>query len=292
MSKFFLPLTDVKNVPAANASGTVTVDIPTDGRVLNIKTNVARGGALATLAQMRAAIRTMRLKVGAEVLRQLSFAEFEFILNANGYTVEAGLLSYFFAEPWRATVLDEEILAFDAWRYKADGVKFEMDITNDATALAFSPRYEFDERAKVDPATKQAFMRLINYTVQMEPVSGGTKLIKLNTLDGSLQRIHILTPAAVTLSRVRLLIGRTPIYDITQTVTDPGLHHQLKDMGMVIPAAHDLQDGLGSHNSWPVIPDNNQQLRNAFENGQDIQIETALSAACDVRLILETNILR
>lgn len=293
MSKFFNVLTDVKGVPAASASNTVTTDIPTDGRVLNVKTNVARGNALATLAQMRAGITQMRLKLGAEVLRQISFAEYEFILNANNYPVEAGMLPQYFAEPWRALVLDEEMLALDAYRYAADGVKLELDVTNDATAFSFAQSYEWDNRQKIDPGTGKPTLSLIDYSLQTEnPGGSGAQQFKLQTLNGVLQRLHILTPDSVTLSRVRLLVGQTPIYDITQTTTNPGLKHQLKDMGMVIPAAHALQGALGSHNSWPVIPDNNQQLRNAFENGASLGLEVTLSGPAPIRIIRETRMAR
>lgn len=288
-SKFFNILSDIRGQVGASASGTISVRIPTTGRIFNLKAQVARGSSLATLAQMRAAITEMRVLLGSEVIRRLSFAEYEFILNANNYTVEAGLMPLYFAEPWRALVLDEEILALEARRYET--LTLEIDVTNDTTALSFNFDYEFDTRAKLGMDGKPT-LGIIDYTRQIESLGAGDPIFKLDPLNGALQRIHILVPDSVTLSRVRLLDGETAIYDRYQTTTNPGLKHQLKDMGMTIPAAHALQSSLGSHTAWPLIPDNNQQLRNFLDNGASLRLQLSLSASCSVRIIRETQFAR
>ncbi|HTJ79867.1 MAG TPA: hypothetical protein VL357_12800, partial [Rariglobus sp.] len=71
-TKNFLPLDEVKNVVPINKSGTMSVIIPTTGRVMSVKLRARRGGALATLNQLRLAIGDIRLILGTTTVSTLS----------------------------------------------------------------------------------------------------------------------------------------------------------------------------------------------------------------------------
>lgn len=293
MGKTYKIVNDVTSVPGASASGSLRARIPSDGRLAAVKIVVTKGGSLATVDEMRVALTQLRFSLGTDDVRKIRACDYFAILALNGYTVEAGLLEYFFAEPWRATVSDEELLALETRRYGAY-VDFEIDVTNTATALAFEFNTEIDDRPKtmLGADGKEApVFGMIDWTDQGQVLGSGTKSVLLDDYPGALQRLYIVTPAATVLSRVRVLQGRSGtevLYDRTQTATNPGLKTQLKGLGMSIPAAY-TSPGAVSTNMWPVVFDNNQQLRNRIADpGTPIRVELTLSAQADVNIIRES----
>lgn len=284
-STYFVPLTEVKGVPAASASGTIRVELPTTGRVLNIKSQIARGAVLATLAQIRAAITEVRLILGAEVVRRWSAAEMLAVQEGNNFAIEDGLLAMFLAEPWRATVMDEELLSLDLRNYASAAL--ELDVTNDATALSFNFNWKIDDRAKVGP-NGQPVRGMLGWTAQTENIGGGEPIFKLDPLNGALQRLWLVTPNTTTVTRVRVLAGETPFYDLSNTTTNPSLKHQLKDMGMKIPTAYVV--GGVTYNVWPIVFDNNQQLRAAIGDTGGLRLQVTHSTGATVRILRETQI--
>lgn len=287
LNKLFSVLTDVRSVPAANAAGTARINIPPVGRIMNIKGQVVKGAALATLDDMRKAIREVRFILGTEVVRRWSFAQIAAVLEANGYPVENGMFDYIFAEAWRALVTDEEVLAVDVRRYTT--IALELDIVNDATPLEFTFDYEYDELPKIDDKGNQ-IAGIIGHTRQTENLGGGEPVFKLDPLNGALQRMHIIVPVDVDVNRIRVLQGDTAIYDRWNTATRPGIRQQLKEMGMRIPA--NFVEFDGTFKIIPVVFDNNQQIRRALTDTAGLKIQLNLSAACAVKILRETQLNR
>lgn len=292
MAKRFKTITDTTAVPGASASGSFRTRIPSnDGRLQNVKATILKGASLATLDEIRVAITELRLKLGTDDVRKISAADYLAILQANGYTLRAGILPYFLAEPWRATVMDTELLALEMRRYGAY-VDLELDVTNTATALAFNFKTETEDTPKTQDG--QPLFAMIDWTHQNESVGGGDRNILLDPLSGPLQRLYIVTPSGVTLSRVKVFFGRgndSKRYDITQTATQPELVMQLDEMGLAIPTTY--TSATGSRNMWPVVFDNSQNLRDRIANaGTDVRIELTLSAAADIDIIRETLVSR
>lgn len=291
-NKIFTILTNVKGAPGASDSSAMTLTIPAGrepgaGRNLNHRILVSRGAAAATLAQIRSGMRELQFVLGTETVQKLKVSELLATYEANGYTNEAGIVDKFFAEPWRATVTDEEVLAPDTRNY--DNAALVIDVTNDATPLAFEFDQEYDLRVK-EAADKTPIKGMIGKTVQIENIGGGVADFLLNTLNGPLQRAYLFYPSTATVSRVKISQGDTTIYNRQQTTTRLGLKAQLKGMGMVIPA--NFTDYAGTWSCWPVIFDNNQQLRNAIMNPVGLKIEITVDTACTVRLLRETQIAR
>ena len=290
MAKIFTTLSDVKGVPNASDSSKVTFTIPAGtnpgaGRVLNFRLLVSKGGAAATLAEIRAALREFAFNLGTETVQRLKVSEIFLEQIINGYVPENGIVDIFFAEPWRATVTDEEVLAPDLRNYPAASI--EIDVVNDATALSFQLDQEYDERQKVDGAGKPV-LGMIGKSVQIENVGGGTASFLVNTLNGPLQRAFLQYPSTATVSRVKIMQGETVLYDRVQTTSKKGLTAQLKGMGISIPA--NFTDYSGTWSTWPLVFDNNQQLRNAIMNPVGLKVELTVDTACTVRLLRQTQI--
>ena len=290
MSKIFTTLSDVKGVPNASDSAKVTLNIPAGtnpgaGRALNFRILVSKGAAPATLAEIRTALREVAFNLGTETVQRLKISEVLMEQTANGYTVENGIVDFYLAEPWRALVTDEEVLAPDLRQYNAASI--EIDVVNDATALSFQFDQEYDERQKVD-ANNKPIVGMIGKTVQIENVGGGVASFLVNTLNGPLQRAFLQYPSTATVTRVKIMQGETVIYDRVQTTTKKGLTAQLKGMGIIIPPNY--TDYAGTWSVWPIVFDNNQQLRNAIMNPVGLKVELTVDTACTVRLLRQTQI--
>lgn len=290
--KTFPTLTDVKGVPNANDSSKVTLNIPAGtapgaGRLLNLRILVSKGAAPATLAEIRNGVREISFNLGTETVQRCKVSELFMEQDHNGYTVENGIIDLFLAEPWRASVTDEEVLGVELRRYQA--VSVEFDVVNDATPLSFQFDPEIDDRPKVDSAG-QPILGMISKNVQIENVGGGVASVLLNVLNGPLQRVYIQYPSTATVSRVKLMQGDTVLYDRVQTTTKKGLTAQHKGMGMRIPS--NFTDYAGTWSVWPIMFDNNQQLRNAILNPVGLKIELTIDTAATIRLLRLTQLAR
>ncbi len=289
--KDFLRLSDVRATVGASATGKMSVILPKNCRINNIGPKIVKNGALATVAQLRLAIGQISLVLtvnGREtIVSQFTAGEWFAILEANGYTLNAGLMKLFFAEPWRALVLDEEATSLEMRNYEAG--RLDIDVTNDANPLGFVFDAKVGYDAKLDPVSGKPFKGLITRDRQTANVGGGAGVqIVLNKVAGQLQRLFIFTPSSVTLSRVVLKRGVTPSYDFSQTATEPGLADQLADNGMKIPSTFTTAEG--TFNCWPLVLDNNQQLRDGEPNPNDLALYLDLSAASQVRIVREAYV--
>lgn len=288
--KKFPTLTDVKGVPGANDSSKVTIKLPAGrdpeaGRLLNLRILVSKGAAAATLAEIRAGVRELSVILGTESVQRLKVSEIFAEQTFNGYTVEDGIIDIYFAEPWRATVTDEEVLAPDLRMY--DAASIEFDVVNGATPLAFQFDAEIDDRAKVD-ASGKAVLGMIGKNVQIEGIGGGVASFLFNLLNGPLQRAALHYPSTATITQIKIFQGDTVLYNRVNTAARKGLIAQLKGMGMSIPA--NFTDYAGTWSTWPIIFDNNQQLRNAIMNPAGLRIEITTDTAAVVRLVRQTQI--
>jgi hypothetical protein len=289
--KLYSTLPDVRSVPTAGQTGPMRINIPCVGRVHNIKTIVTKGAALATLNEMRLGLGEVRLVLDTYVYRRWRFSEYLAMLEANGYVNEDGMFPFFFSEPWRASVTDEEKLAL-ALGGRYTQAALEVDVTQAATPFAFQVAYEYDYLEKVVPQgfpTAGAPLKgIIGHSVQVENVGGGEPIIMLNKQGNPIQRIFIKAPSTVAVERVIVLTGDSVLFDRWNTNARPELKMQLKDMGLSIPANY--TDALGTFKTIPVIFDNNQQVRVALPPGGDLRLQLKLSAAAQLQLLLETQV--
>jgi hypothetical protein len=283
-TKLYSRLTDVRGLPAAEKFNTMRANIPPIGRLLNLKCSVTQNGAPAPLDVMRAAIGDVSLVLGSETVRKVRFAEYLAMLELNGYVLSPGYFPYFLAEPWRATVRDEELTSLQLGGVYANA-SLDCDVTQPADALDFDFAYEYDMAPKVVNA--QMVRGIFGHTVQVEDPGGGEPIIgiKSDTFAGPLQRLHVVVPAAVNVTRVRVLQGDSSIFDRLNTAAKPEIARQLQDMGLVIPAPFATQ--WGQFKLLPVVFDNNQRLENSIVAKANLKLQLNLSASAQVRLIYE-----
>ena len=287
-TKIFSRLPDVRGLPPASQANTVRVNLPTIGRLLNIKGSVLQLSAAATLAVMKTAIGEVRLILNSEVVRKWRFSEYLAVLESNGYIVSDGEFPIFLAEPWRASVEDEELLSLQmGGRYAQVAVEFEL--TQPADALEFDFAYEFDMRAKVDTSGK-AIYGILGHTVQVENPGAGEPVIPLNKFTGALQRLWLVIPSTADITRVKINQGINTLFDRFNTAARPEIARSLKDMGMAIPA--NTTNANGTFKVVPVVLDNNQRIINSIDDTSNLNLELSLTEAVQVRILIEHQLLR
>jgi hypothetical protein len=288
-TKLFSTLPDLRGVPGAGESNPVRLNIPSVGRLLNIKGSVTRAAAAATRADMRTMIDDVYFMIGAETIRKWRFSEYLAVLEMNGYNITAGLFPYFFAEPWRAQVWDEEMLSLQiGGRYPTVALGFDVDqpATN---PLSFNFGYEYDMLPKTN-ADGTPVYGILGHTIQVENPGAGEPIIPLNRFAGALQRLYIVIPSTADITRIRLLQNESTIYDRYNTTARPEIAWALQDMGMAIPAA--FTNKHGTFKLVPLVLDNNQRITNSITNTAGLNLQITLSAAVQLRILIEPPLSR
>ena len=137
------PVTDITALPPAGQSGTITVRVPGGIRLHELVFNIQQGqsGSLttpapATRAQIETAIKDVRINLGTRILRAATAAQINTINAFNGYTLKDGILAILFSEPWRGTVMAEEVTAWDL--FGTTGLTIDIDVLVPASGTFFA----------------------------------------------------------------------------------------------------------------------------------------------------------
>jgi hypothetical protein len=286
-SPLFTKLTDVTGIPAASATSTARLNIPLYPRLHQLKCTVTQViGAVATpapVATMMTAIDNLSFILNTDPVRSLRLSEHLAILQANGLEPRPGVPPLCFSEPWRATATEEEALAAALLnRYAACAL--ELDITQPAAPLAF------DFNAKADGFVKNGtdgapLFRLTGHRALVWEASAGQPEFFFRDLRGPVQRLFLFLPAGMSLSRVRLKQLGNPFHDRFNTDAKPEIANDLADMGMVIPP--DITNKHGACSVIPIVPDNNQRLRDRIDNLANLAIDGDLTGSGQIRIVVE-----
>jgi hypothetical protein len=294
-TKLFSTLPDLRSVPGAGESNPARLNIPSVGRILNIKGAVTRmnsGGTAyepASLADMRSYIGDVWFMLGAETIRKWRFAEYLAVLQLNGYPITAGLFPYFFAEPWRAQVWDEEMVSLQVGgRYPSVSLNFDVEQPA-SKPLFFNFSYEYDMMPKVNRDGTPVF-GILGHTLQVENPGAGEPIIPLNRFAGALQRLHIVIPSSANITRIRLLQNEAVIYDRHNTAARPEIAWSLQDMGLRLPDNFTI--GSNTYKMVPLVLDNNQRITNNISDTTGLALQLSLDSAVQIRLLIEQHLSR
>lgn len=293
-TKLFSTLPDLRGVPGAGESNPARLNIPPIGRLLNIKGSVTRaiGGVVtaAPLNDMRLYIDDVWFTLGAETVRKWRFAEYLAVLEMNGYPLQPGLFPYFFAEPWRAQVWDEEVVSLQlGGRYQSAALNFDVNQPA-SNPLAFHFGYEYDMLPKVNPQNGQPVFGILGHTLQVENPGAGEPIIPLNQFPGALQRLYLVIPSTASITRIRLLQNEATIYDRHNTAARPEIAWSLQDMGMSLPSNFTTKQG--AHKMVPLVLDNNQRVTNNISEKAGLALQLSLDSAVQIRILIEQHLSR
>ena len=179
------------------AGGVATLDIPVGRRYHALKVFLSATVASAPSTDPLLIITQARLLVNGVELRALTPAQILGIANLNARTPDAttGELPFYFSEPWRASILGEEITSWDTNRATGAAV-FTLELTFAAGAVNPSAVAEasFDYGRNVDQAGNPALAIIKQTRLTRSNPAGIVDLIDLPQMR-PIQRIHLQTSA-------------------------------------------------------------------------------------------------
>jgi hypothetical protein len=285
-SPLFAKLPDVTGIPPASNQNTARLNIPLYPRLHQLKITAMQDGAPASLSTLSTAIDTITFYLNTDGVRSLRLSEYLAILQANGVELRAGLIPLFFSEPWRATVTEEEELAVALLNRYAT-CALELDITQPAKPLSFEFNAKADGFVKLDAKGAPLF-DIIGHRVVIWEASAGQPEFFFRDLRGPIQRMFLFLPSGMSMTRVRLKQLSTIFYERYNTAMRPEIANDLADMGMRIPDA--ITNSHGTYTVIPIIPDNNQRLRDNIANVSNLSIDGDMTGTGQIRIVLEERL--
>lgn len=198
-------------LPSANSVGagqTGVLDLPTDRRYHATFIEYSNSGGTPTRKQIEEDIDEIRLKIDGRVQRIMSPEQLFKLLAFNGILYNNdGLIPLYFSEPWRASVLDEDVLS---WGMANVGTfQIEIDFNPSASGPTISGYAEIDNAS--EPLTG-----IIKWYRQNVPVTttGITTLSTLSKSLGAYLRLHAFEDGEGDISDVDIQVDQVTVFDI------------------------------------------------------------------------------
>ena len=261
------------------ASGTdSTIPIPANRRLLLARLYAAGVAAGPVNVFGADVLSDIQVFVGTNLLWIITAQELLDQANFSGENLVPSAsvgIPLYFADPHRASVMDEQVTAWDLFGSAPLTIKAR---TKDAlTGVTLSVVLVYDDQF----TTNSAGARILNI-VKNEPVNLGSLgtvadiLSPVVPVDLPIQRIFIYPEAGNSILAVRVTINNSQIiHDMTAEQNA----ETLKDYGLVSTP--------GNGNPYPVVFDTNGQLFDGLAPQQSIKLHIQQSAAGQVKLVLQ-----
>jgi|GEM_PF-6284051 len=255
--RYIAPVTDVTALPPAGSSGTITVRVPGAQRLHELVFNIQQGqtGSLttpapATRTQMETAIREVRINQGSRLLRVFSAAQLFTILAFNGYPVKDGIMPILFSEPWRGTVMAEEITSWDLYGTRGLTIDIDVVVPASGTFFAINIQRKYDLLRNVDE--KGNFIgRYILWKRISEDLKTGENTRDNLPKELPYSRLHIFAASGGSkVRRSQIRLENTPVYDMWDIAERPEYDEHL--------SPYKFAKQIGHH---AIITDYDQQIQ-------------------------------
>lgn len=267
----------VAGIEGVSDGGTATAKIPTNRRLHMLRFFAVGTAAGPVTVYGSDVIDTVYIYVGGRLQRTITGAELGDISNLNGIVVDAngadqGLTMYF-TEPWRASVMDEQVLAWDLWGVGDVTVKVKLkSVTAPTLAIVMVHDDGF--------TTNSQGQRVLN-VVRHSPFNynAGTQFdITTLDVDKPIQRIYIYPEAANAITAVKVTVNDSVVVHELTAVQNA---RQLNDYGLVYTPG----DGV----AYPLLFDIEQQVFNGLPAPKSLRVSVTQDGAGSLKAILENR---
>lgn len=263
----------VAGIEGVSNAGTATAKIPTNRR-LHMLRFFATGAGPTYGADV---IDTIFIYVGGRLQRTITAAELADISNLNGITVvnnaiDQGITMYF-TEPWRASVMDEQVLAWDLWGLTDVTVKVKLK------AIA-TPTLSIIMVHDDGFTTNSQNQRVLNI-VRHSPFNynAGTQFdITTLDVDKPIQRVYIYPDAGNAITAVKVTVNDSVV---VHEMTAAQNARALNDYGLAYTPGNGVR--------YPLLFDVEQQVFNGLPPPKSLRIGVTQSAAGGLKAILENR---
>lgn len=255
-----------------------TIPVPVNRRLLAIRLFAEATAAGPTQVFGANVIDGIQIYVGTRLVRDLTAQEALDIAALNGLAITPSAtvgLPIFFVEPWRASVMDEQVSAWDV--FGAPAVTIKCRTKASLTSPMLTAVLDYDDGF----TTNDQGARVLNI-IKQEPIylgSLGTQADILSPtipVDLPIQRILIYPAAGVTVSAVKVTINDN---QVVQELTQAQNINFLADYGLVATS--------GNGKVFPVVFDANQQMFDGLPASRSIKLSITQSGAGTVKLVME-----
>jgi hypothetical protein len=268
----------IAGITVGAAGSDSTIPVPTQRRLLLGRLYATGTAAGPTTVYGADVVDGLQFYVGTKLIRDVTAAELLFLSKLNGREVTPSAdvgLPVMFAEPKRASVMDEQVTAWDLFGAP------NMTIKARTKAGIANPSIKFVLDYDDGFTTNGRGQRVLN-VIKYEPVSLGAlgtsaDIIQPNIpVDLPIQRIHIFPEAGNTIESVLVKINDSDeVFNLTQAENI----EFLADYGLVNEA--------GNGKPFSVCFDANGQLFDGLPPVRSIKFSLKQSGAGVVKLLLE-----
>jgi hypothetical protein len=262
----------VAGIEGVAASATPTVKIPVNRRLHMLKLFAAAAGPVYGAA----VIDTVYAYVGGKLVRTITAQELLDLAALNGYTVVPATdgVPMYFSEPKRASVMDEQVSAWDLWGVSDMTLKVALK----APATPTLGVVMVHDDGYTTNAQNQRVRNIVKHTPFYFNAGSSYDITALD-LSYPIHRIYIYPPAGTTIQKVKAVLNNvTTIHEMTPAQNLAFL----KDYGMVAPAP-----GAGA--MYPLVLDVEQQFFNALPPPQAFRITVQSDNGGQIKAVLENH---
>lgn len=262
----------VAGIEGVAASASATVKIPTNRRLHMLRLFAAAAGPVYGAA----VIDTVYVYVGGKLIRTLTGQELVDIATLSGFTVTQATdgLPMFFSEPKRASVMDEQVSAWDLWG--VSDMTLKILLKSPATPT-LSVVMVHDDGFTTNPQN-QRVLNIVKHTPFFFNAGTAYDITALD-LSYPIHRVYLYPAAGTTITKVKAILNNvTTIHELTPAQNLAFL----KDYGLVAPAP-----GAGA--MYPLIFDVEEQFFTALNPPQALRVNVASDNGGQIKAVLESH---
>jgi hypothetical protein len=267
--RIYEPIVGIEGVAAG---GTATVKVPNKRRHMMIRliaSATIAGNPVTDPLQIIESVTTM---VGGKEIRNETAEQIAAVRTLNALPTDpTNALTLYYAEPWRADVLDEVVTAWDTFGTVDNfilKVKFKSGLVNPALRAIDV----YDASAIINNANG-ARVRQILKRVPLSFNLGSTGDIVAIPLDFPIQRIYLQAEAGKTIDEVKVTVNDTQVIHELTRVENKAF---LADYGLNADAF-----------SYPLLFDVEEQVSRRLEGIRSLTVRVKSSASQTVNVLVE-----
>lgn len=254
-----------------------TIPIPNNRRLILARFYAAALNATPAAVYGADVISDIQIYVGTKLVSVTTMQELLDVAKLSGFSITPSAsvgVPLFFADPKRASVMDEQVTAWDL--FGAENVTIKARTKSALTAVTLKVVLDYD-----DGFTTNAQGERILNIVRVDPVNLGSLGTAADILspnipvDLPIQRIFVYPASGVTIQSVKVTINES---QVIQELTQAENIDFLKDYGLVAES--------GNGKVYPVVFDTSGQLFDGLAPVRSLKLSIAQSGAGAVKLVV------
>lgn len=258
----------ISGVEGIAAGGHAVANIPTERRYHNFKLFCTVDGSAAAAT---AVVSAVRLKVNAVTIRELTSAQLLHIAALNGQTLATGELPIYFSEPWRASVMGEELTALDLFGQQKCTLEVDLMTPAQSGVPNFTLKACYDYSGTI--VNGQRILRIIKQFSQTYNAPSGEYDVDTLPIRGAIQRIHLFG-ASADITAVRVKADSAEVLDLALAENTAFL----RDYKLA---------GTATAHSFPICFDFTQQITDGLIVQKDLNVHITSASAQQVIALIE-----